>query len=376
MQDSYYFKTEQMTVGYGGKPLIKDIEIKVKKGGILTLIGPNGSGKSTILKSITKHLAIISGVVYIGEESLNALSHREMATRMSVVLTERIQPEMMTCGDVVASGRYPYTNNFGKLTEQDERIVNEALAKVRAEDLKNQEFAQISDGQRQRIMLARAICQEPEVIVLDEPTSFLDIRHKIELLDILRDMSMQKHITVIMSLHEIDLAHKISDVVVCVKGETIGSYGSPDEIFTEEKIRELYEISGGTYNMRFGSVELSKPAGTPKGFVIAGAGYGANIFRHLQKMRIPFSTGILHENDIDYEIARVLASEVYVEKAFRAIGNELYNQAADGIGAAKWVIDAGTPVGEFNKQNGALLSLSESLGIPIYKSAEDIAGGE
>ena len=251
MQD-YYFRTQQMTVGYGGKPLIKDIEIKVKKGGILTLIGPNGSGKSTILKSITKHLAMISGVVYIGGDNLNALSNKEMAARISVVLTERIRPEMMTCGDIVASGRYPYTNNFGRLTENDRRVIDESLAKVRAADLKDRDFTQISDGQRQRIMLARAICQEPEVIVLDEPTSYLDIRYKIELLDILREMAVQKNITVVMSMHEIDLAHKISDVAVCVKGDTIGRFGNPDEIFTEENICELFDIDRELYNMWYG----------------------------------------------------------------------------------------------------------------------------
>ena len=255
MQDNYYFRTWQMTVGYGGKPLIKNIEIRVKKGGILTLIGPNGSGKSTILKSITKHLNMISGVVYIGNDNLERLSNKEMAARVSVVLTERIRPEMMTCGEVVASGRYPYTNSFGRLTENDKRVVDESLFKVQATDLKDRDFLQISDGQRQRVMLARAICQEPEVIVLDEPTSFLDIRYKIELLNILRDMSVQKKITVIMSMHEIDLAHKISDVVVCVKGDVISSFGHPDEILTEENICRLYDIDTELYNTWYGRGE-------------------------------------------------------------------------------------------------------------------------
>ena len=113
------------------------------------------------------------------------------------------------------------------------------MAKVHAEDLAERDFVAISDGQRQRVLLARAICQEPEIIVLDEPTSFLDIKHKLELLSILREMAKEQGITVIMSLHEIDLAQKISDKIMCVKGDRINNFGAPEEIFRDEIINEL-----------------------------------------------------------------------------------------------------------------------------------------
>lgn len=151
------------------------------------------------------------------------------------MLTERMKPELMTCHDVVATGRYPYTGRLGVLSGEDENKVDEALMAVHAQELGIRNFLEISDGQRQRILLARAICQEPEVMILDEPTSYLDIRHKLELLEILRKMAKEKEITVIMSLHEIDLAQKISDKVVCVKGDRIAGFGNPEEIFTEEK---------------------------------------------------------------------------------------------------------------------------------------------
>ena len=135
----------------------------------------------------------------------------------------------------MATGRYPYTGRLGVLSREDENKVDEALMAVHAQELGIRNFLEISDGQRQRILLARAICQEPEVMILDEPTSYLDIRHKLELLEILRKMAKEKEITVIMSLHEIDLAQKISDKVVCVKGDRIAGFGNPEEIFTEEK---------------------------------------------------------------------------------------------------------------------------------------------
>ena len=175
-------------------------------------------------------------------KNLHELSFRELSTKMAVVLTERMKPELMTCHDIVATGRYPYTGRLGMLTREDEEKVEKAMRAVHAEELGGRDFNAISDGQRQRVLLARAICQEPEVIILDEPTSFLDIRHKLELLAILRRMAKEKGITVIMSLHEIDLAQKISDKIICVKGDAISHFGAPETIFREDIIRELYEI--------------------------------------------------------------------------------------------------------------------------------------
>ena len=184
-----YFETQKLSVGYHRRPLIEDIDIGIWQGGILCLIGPNGSGKSTILRSITRHLTKLGGVVAIGGRDLDGMSDKELARHVSVVLTDRIEPELMTCWEVVAAGRYPYTNHFGKLSREDQRIVEDSMARVNALELREQRFTELSDGQKQRVLLARALCQQPEVIVLDEPTSYLDIRHKIELLDILREMT-------------------------------------------------------------------------------------------------------------------------------------------------------------------------------------------
>ena len=123
---SYYFQTQNLTVGYDGKPLIRDITINVEKGEIVTLIGPNGAGKSTILKSITRQLKTISGTVTIDNHGLNAYSYKELSTKMAVVLTERMKPELMTCRDIVATGRYPYTGRLGLLSRADEEKVTQA----------------------------------------------------------------------------------------------------------------------------------------------------------------------------------------------------------------------------------------------------------
>ena len=246
-EKEFYFKTQNLSVGYNRKPILENISLGVYKGQILTLIGPNGSGKSTILKNLIREMNPLGGVVVLEGKDINNYSSKDFAKQMSVVLTEKVKTELLTCRDVVAMGRYPYTNYFGKLTPEDERIVDESLESVAALDIAEKDFSQISDGQRQRIMLARAICQKPQIIVLDEPTSFLDIRHKIELLDILQNMAVKENVTVVLSLHEIELANRISDWVMCVRADGKILYGTPDEIFKDEIIRELYDIKNVIY---------------------------------------------------------------------------------------------------------------------------------
>lgn len=359
-----YFETKDLAVGYNGSILIQDINIRIEKGKILTLIGPNGAGKSTILKTITRHLEKVKGTVHIGQNEISAWSPKAMAKEVAVVLTDRIRPELMTCAEVVAMGRYPYTNMLGKLTPEDKEKVRKSLEGVHALDLARQDFATLSDGQRQRILLARAICQEPDIIVLDEPTAYLDIRHKIELLDILRAMA-QQGITVIMSLHEIDLAMKISDYLICVKGETIYAFGKPEKIIQNHSIEDLYDIQTGSYDLLFGSVELSKPIGQPEVFVIAGGGRGAGIYRKLQRKQIPFATGILLENDVDCQIAKELSDHVITAQAFEPMTKAQFEEAADIMLHCKHVIDAGTPIGTMNQMNGKLLELAKEMNMEV-----------
>lgn len=364
-KEPYFFHTDQLTVGYDGKPLIREINIQLKKGEILTLIGPNGAGKSTILKSITRQLATISGTVYLDKQLMSQMSNKEVSQKLAVVLTERMRPELMTCEDIVATGRYPYTGTLGILSAEDKVKVKEAMETVHAWDLKDRDFTAISDGQRQRILLARAICQEPEIIVLDEPTSFLDIRHKLELLTILKQMVLDNQLTVIMSLHELDLAQKVSDKVICVHGEHIEKYGAPEEIFTSDYIRNLYGITQGSYNAAFGCVEMEPPKGTPQIFVIGGNGSGIPIYRKLQRQGIPFAAGVLHTNDVDYQVASALAAQVVAEKTFECISQKNYENAAELMKQCQKVICPLKEFGTMNAANKELLNLARKLGILV-----------
>ena len=163
----------------------------------------------------------------------------------------------MTCEDVVATGRYPYTGRFGLLGDEDRRIIRQVMDMVNVTAIKDQDFTRISDGQRQRVMLARAICQEPEIIVLDEPTSYLDVRYKLEFLSILQRMKREKNLTVIMSLHELELAERVSDKILCINGRYVDRYGTPREILPEDISRISSPLSPAAMMRRARTWSLS-----------------------------------------------------------------------------------------------------------------------
>lgn len=393
--NEYYFKVENLTVGYGEQPVVSHIDIRLNRGKILTLIGPNGSGKTTVLRSIAGQLKKMSGTVFLDGRDMDEIGRRELSREMSVMLTERIRPELMTCRDIAAAGRYPYTGRLGFLSEKDRRAADEALEMVEMSEYADVDFRNISDGQQQRVMLARAICQEPQLLILDEPSSYLDIRHKTGVLRILRRLVREKGVTVIMSLHELELAQRVSDLVLCIRDCRADRLGTPEEIFREDYIRQLYGMEDGYFSEIFGSVELGRKKKTagrnsdvrdsdsaengfrnfrdgeasschPEVFVIAGGGSGARVFRRLQRENISFAAGVLPKNDIDYELARMLADRVIEEQPFCRVSQAAFEEALAVMKTCRRVICCleENEFGEMNEKNRLLLKEAEKEGIP------------
>lgn len=357
-----YLTADDLTVGYRGKPILSDISMKIRRGSIVTLIGPNGAGKSTILKSIIRELSPLSGSVFLDGTAIENYSDSDFAKKTAVVMTGRPDPELMTCFDVAAAGRYPYTGRFGILSAEDKKKVRDALTMVQCESLADTMFQNTSDGQKQRILLARAICQEPELLVLDEPTSFLDIRHKLELLDILKKLVREKNLAVLMSLHELDLAERVSDYVLCAEDGRIGRAGTPSEVFERDYIAKLYGIKHGSYLTHLGFPELPKTAGEPKIFVIGGMGSGIPVYHALNRAGIPFAAGVLHENDMEYQTAEALAAEVVAEAPFEPVGEAAFLRAKELVKSCETVLCPLKVFGTMNKRNQELLQFGTELG--------------
>ena len=359
---------EDISVGYGKIQVAGGISFAVEKGEILTLIGPNGAGKSTVLKSISSQLPLIGGYVYINGEELSAAGTKKLSKELAIVLTERIHSERMTCRDIAATGRYPYTGRLGLLTEEDEKAVDEAMELTGISHLSDVDFREISDGQRQCVMLARAIAQQPDVLLLDEPTSFLDINHKLSLLSLLRKLTKQKNIAVIQSLHELDLAQRFSDKLLCIKDKKAVLCGTPEEVFSGSFIEDLYGIKNGSFHNSYCIVEPQATDGAPEVFVIGGGGKAIPVYRELYRRGIPFAAGIIHENDIEYPAARSLASVLFTESAFEPISDENVKAALEVLEKCPRVICCPESFGTMNGGNAVLRDKAKEIGSLVTRT--------
>ena len=347
-EEKIYFYTENLQVGYGGKQILNPVRIGIKKGEILTLVGPNGAGKSTILKSVAAQLPPLGGAVYLDGADLLGMKGTERARRMAVMFTEKVHAEWMTCRDVVAAGRYPYTGRFGVLSEEDWKAVDEAMEAVQVSELRERDFQTLSDGQRQRVMLARALCQEPELLLLDEPTSYLDIRYKLEFMSVLQELARRKKVAVLLSIHELDL--------------------SP------EHLSELFQVEEGRFRQTGGSMELPRPEGAPEVFVLAGGGSGRAVFWQLQRAGTTFAAGIVSEADLDYPAACTLASRLIAVPAFEEISEEKEQEARECLDACQCVIACRRQYGGWAAANDRLLAYAREKGkkieyhnLPLHK---------
>ena len=252
-------ETQELAIGYGKTPLASGIALRAKPGQILVLVGPNGAGKSTLLKTLAGQLAPLGGTVLLDGQDLTAYTGTARAQKLALMLPHTRRTELTTCFEFAAAGRIPYTGRLGILSDADRQAVQDALEIAGAAHLADRDFNCISDGQRQRVLLARAICQQPKVLLLDEPTSFLDIKGKIELLTILQKLAHEQGLAVIVSLHELDMAQKIADAVVCVFPDHVSGVLTPDAAFAPDNIRALYALSEAQYTALFGQAKPQKP---------------------------------------------------------------------------------------------------------------------
>jgi len=355
-------RAEGVSAGYGKKVVVDGLAFEVRAGEILTIIGPNGAGKSTVLKSIAAQLPLISGRVSICGGDLSSMKESDISRRLSVCLTDRIDAEKMTCSDIVSTGRYPYTGRLGLLTDGDRAAVREAMELTGTAYLADTDFRCISDGQRQTVMLARAIAQQPQVMLLDEPTSFLDINNKLRLLTVLRELVRSRNIAVVQSLHEIDLAQRFSDKILCVHSGKADRLGTPEDIFSDGYISGLYSMTSGTFNGLFGTAEAERVTGRPEVFVIGGGGSGIPMYRMLQRRGTAFAAGVIHENDLDFPVAAALSAELITEKSFEPVSAESLRRAKELIDRCGSVICTVKSFGQMNLANKELAGYADSLG--------------
>lgn len=232
-----------LTLGYGDYIVLKDINIKIPKNKITILVGSNGCGKSTLLKTMARLLKPMSGKVLLGELSIFGKSSKDIAKELAILTQTPSAPDDLTVFNLVKQGRYPYQKWFSQWSKEDEKIVDYALEKTGLIDIKHKKISDLSGGQRQRVWIAMTLAQQTDIILLDEPTNHLDIKYKIEVLDLLKNLNQREKRTIVIVLHDINLAARYADYIVAIKDGKIYAEGAPKEIVTEKLIKDVFDIN-------------------------------------------------------------------------------------------------------------------------------------
>jgi iron complex transport system ATP-binding protein len=355
-----------LAVGYKKRTVLDVLNIRFGLGHFISLLGPNGAGKTTLLKTLARLLPPLKGSILIDGKMLQYFRQEELARILAAVLTEPVSPGLFSVFEFVSLGRYPHTGFLGKLKKEDERAVAASISQVNAGDLMHRQISTLSDGERQKVLLARALAQDPQVILLDEPTLHLDLKHRIEVMSILQRLCREKGITVVASLHDVDIASKVSDHVVLIKDGTIIAWGAPEEVLQEESVSSLYDFKGAKFNQWLGSIELEGNGNKGTAFVVGGIGSGAVLYRLLSKYGFSISTGILHANDLDCYVAKSIGAECVTEAPMEEIDTKNLSKATGLVQGADVVIDTGFPVGRLNRGNVQLLENALHQGKRVF----------
>ena len=236
-------KTENLSIGYqqkkDAKVIASDINLEIEKGKLITVLGKNGIGKSTLLRTLSKVQQPISGDIFIHQKKLQELTEKQLSTQLSLVLTERLPESQLTVYELIALGRQPYTNWIDKLSKNDIEKVDTAINQTEIEHLKNNRFYELSDGQLQRVLIARALAQDTEIIILDEPTAHLDMHQTIKIFSLLKKLVAETKKTVIISSHEINLSIQLADEIILITENNFEA-GTPTELIKTNAFDTLF----------------------------------------------------------------------------------------------------------------------------------------
>ncbi|MGQ7279397.1 ABC transporter ATP-binding protein [Brevibacillus thermoruber] len=235
-------ETRQLTLSYGERNIIEALDLRIPRGQITVFIGSNGSGKSTLLRSLARLLKPKQGAILLDGESIAKQSTKEVAKRLAILPQGPTAPEGLTVLQLVKQGRYPYQSWLQQWSEEDERMVTKALAATQLTELAHHPVDSLSGGQRQRAWIAMTLAQGTETILLDEPTTYLDMAHQIEILDLLYELNRTEQRTIVMVLHDLNLACRYAHHIVAVHNRSVYAEGSPDEVMTEEMVRHVFQM--------------------------------------------------------------------------------------------------------------------------------------
>lgn len=378
-----------ISFSYNSWPILDGITYQLSQSAFTGLIGPNGSGKSTLLKTMTRFLIPSAGELTLEGQDIHVYKHRELAKKIAVVPQDTALSFDFQVKDIILMGRTPHQRAFQGETQKDIAIMEEAMKETNTKNLAQRSFLDLSGGEKQRVIIARALCQEPEILLLDEPTSHLDINYQQEIFELLRRLNLQKDLTIIIVSHDLNLAAHYCNELILLKDGSIYAVGSPEEVITRENLEEVY----GT------NVLIQQdPSGRPHVFlqsflqkqeqkqihlhVICGGGSGAGLLEDLTTLGYQVSTGVLNRGDMDWKTAQYLGLTIVEEEAFAPISQQKLEKNLSVMDSAHTIILTGVPFGHGNLANLTALEQMAHQGKQILLftkgqyQTRDYTGGE
>jgi iron complex transport system ATP-binding protein len=261
VSENIVLKTENLSIGYQSKKaqniVAKNIDITIEKGKLVTVLGKNGIGKSTLLRTISKVQAPLNGSVFINKKNIKNYSNKELSAALSLVLTERLPESQITVFELVALGRQPYTNWIDKLSVIDLEKINWAIEQTEIQHLREKFFYELSDGQLQRVLIARALAQDTDLIILDEPTAHLDLHHTIKIFGLLKKLVDETLKTVILSSHEVNLCIQFADEIILFTDRNVLT-GTPDQLINKNAFDALFPKDIVNFNRKLQQFIINK----------------------------------------------------------------------------------------------------------------------
>lgn len=374
MSDDICLSVRGLDVSYDRVPVLAGVDLDVPRGSLAGLIGPNASGKSTLMRAVSRVLRAAAGTVTIDGRDLLCLSQRETALRIGVVAQDETGGEEFTVAELVSMGRLPHLRRFAGESDRDREAVAGALRKMQLDGLADRPTGELSGGERQRVLIARALAQEPELLLLDEPTAHLDIGHQAELLELLKGLTQSEGLTVLAALHDLNLAAQYCDRLALLFGGRIAAAGTPDEVMTQANIARAYgsRVAVGRHpTLGCPQISIARGEEVPPGdgrrvHVIGGGGAASLIMEMLVAAGYRVTAGVLNAGDSDWRAARALGLPLVEAMPFAAISEDEHRRNLELVRAADAVVLAEIPFGHGNLPNLEAALAAVDLGLPLF----------
>lgn len=352
---------KNISFSYGNEEILEKLTFEINKGSFVSIIGPNGSGKSTLLKNISAELTPKTGMVFLENQDIFRIKKKVLAQNMAVVPQDTGVDFAFSVMETVLMGRMPHQTRFQGDSDRDIEIAQESMELTNTWYLRDRAINELSGGERQRVIAARALTQQPKVLLLDEPTSHLDIQHQLELLELIEHLNRAKGLTVIAVLHDLNLAAQFSQKIILLNKGKIRAYGDPQEVLTVDNIREIYHVevavTANEITGKLNIVPLSRQTRERKCqenikvHLLCGGGSGVYLMEQLQHYGCQISCGVLNVGDSDWKKAKEIGAEMAEEAPFAPVSGEALQANLQLIQSSDVVIVLPVPFGEGNLAN-------------------------